>query len=127
MLAELLGSPVEIQAEGCIVTTDGGERYLDCGGHGVFLLGHRHPIVSAAVKAQLDRQPLGTRFLLNRTVGAAAAALAEAAPGDLDRVMFHGSGTEAVESAIKLARLAGRRRLVATEGGYHGKTMGALS
>jgi putrescine aminotransferase len=126
-LGKMAGLPVEVRSEGCFVFDQDGEAYLDCGGYSVFLLGHRHPRVVEAVKAQLDRHPLTTRVLLNAELAQAAEALAARAPSGLDFVVFTNSGAEAVEAGIKLARLAGRNRLVSTTGGFHGKTMGALS
>jgi putrescine aminotransferase len=117
----------EVRAEGCLIFDEAGQDYLDCGGNGVFLLGHRHPDVVAAVQAQLESQPMQGRFLLNPALARAAEALARVTPEGLEYVFLHCSGAEAVEMAIKLARLAGRPRLVATEGGFHGKSNGALS
>ncbi len=126
-LAKVAGLPVETRSDGCFVFDQDGEPYLDCGGYSVFLLGHRHPRVVEAVRAQLDRHPLTTRVLLNAEMAQAAEALTARAPSGLDYVVFTNSGAEAVEAGIKLARLAGRNRLVSTTGGFHGKTMGALS
>jgi putrescine aminotransferase len=117
----------EIAAEGCSIYDDHGQEWLDCGGHAVLLLGHRHPDVVAAVRDQLERQPIQGRFLFSPPLAEAAEALARVTPEGLEYVFLHCSGTEAVEMAIKLGRLAGRRRLVATEGGFHGKSTGALS
>jgi putrescine aminotransferase len=126
-LARLLGLPTETTAEGPLVVDGAGREYLDCGGYGVFLLGHRHPAVVAAVRGQLDRQPLSTRLFLSPPLARAATLLSEVAPAGLERVTFTNSGSEAVELALKLGRAGGRRRLVATRGGFHGKTLGALS
>ena len=125
--ASVMSGHAEVRAEGCSIFDEAGQEYLDCGGNGVFLLGHRHPDVIAAVHAQLDTQPLQGRFLLNPVLARAADALARVTPDGLEYVFFHCSGSEAVEMAIKLGRLAGRTRLVATEGGFHGKSTGALS
>jgi putrescine aminotransferase len=129
MLARLspVGEHVEVAAEGSIVFDDAGTRYLDCGGQGVFLFGHRHPAIVDAVREQLETQPLQTRFLPNPVVASAAERLAGVAPAGLEYVQFHCSGADAVEMALKLARLAERRDVVAMEDGFHGKTMGALS
>lgn len=127
MLAEVTGAHMERSADGAVVLDEGGGEYLACGGYGVFLLGHRHPAVVAAVARQLDRMPLSTRSLLSPELAAAAEALVARTPEGLDRVFFATTGAEAVELSLKLARLAGRRRIVAMEGGYHGKTFGALS
>ncbi|MFD0689913.1 aspartate aminotransferase family protein [Actinomadura fibrosa] len=126
-MAARSGLPVETRSEGAWVHDDRGRALLDCGGYGVFLLGHRHPAVVAAVHAQLDRHPLATRTLLSAELAAASARLAGIAPPGLDHVYFACSGAEAVETALKLARAAGRRRVVAMSGGFHGKTLGALS
>lgn len=126
-LAKAARLPIEVRSEGCLVFDQAGDAYLDCGGYSVFLLGHRHPAVIDAVKAQLDRHPLGTRALLSAELARASAALAACTPQGLDYVFFTNSGAEAVETGIKLARLSGKTRIVATLGGFHGKTMGALS
>ncbi|HEY0394334.1 MAG TPA: aspartate aminotransferase family protein [Candidatus Elarobacter sp.] len=123
------GSPVEVRAEGCTITDHNGKTYLDfAGGYGVFTLGHRHPRVVAAVKEQLDRMALSGRTMFNPLMGRLAKRLAEIAPGDLSISFFANSGTEAVEGALKLARAATKRSaIVATDGAFHGKTLGALS
>lgn len=126
-LAEMMGGHVEVASRGSVVIDANGRELLDCGGYGVFLLGHCHPHVVEAVKAQVDRLPLVTRVLLEPTQARAAEALARLAPAGLERVYFGTSGADVAEAAIKLARLNGRRRLVGFEGGFHGKTLGALS
>jgi putrescine aminotransferase len=126
-LAELMQAGIEVRSCGPHVWDDRGERYLDCGGYGVFLLGHCHPRVVDAVVEQVRTHPLSTRLLLNRRMAEAAETLARVAPDGLDYVYFGVSGAEAVETALKLGRLDGRRRVVAMENGYHGKTLGALS
>jgi putrescine aminotransferase len=127
LIAEQAGAGVEVRSEGSRVWDDQGRRYLDCGGYGVFLLGHRHPDVVAAVHAQLDRNPLATRALLTSELATAAARLARTAPEGLEHVYFANTGAEAVETGLKLARAAGRRRVIAMGNGFHGKTLGALS
>ena len=114
---------VEESALGTVVTDCEGDEYLDfAGGYGVFSLGHRHPEVVAAVEAQLHRMPLSAKVFLNPL----AAELARLTR--LDYAFFANSGTEAVEGALKLARLhTGRPGLVAADQAFHGKTMGALS
>jgi putrescine aminotransferase len=126
-LARVLGLPVEARAAGSRVYDEAGTEYLDCGGYGVFLLGHRHPAVVAAVERQLHRMPLSTRLFLNDGLARAAEALAAVVPDGLDRIAFAVSGAEAVELALKIGRSTGRRRIVAMAGGFHGKTLGALS
>jgi putrescine aminotransferase len=126
---KLSGSPVEVYAEGCTITDHTGKKYLDfAGGYGVFTLGHRHPRVVAAVRDQLDRIALSGRTMFNPLMGRLAKRLAELTPGDLAISFFANSGTEAVEGALKLARAATKRAaIVATDGAFHGKTLGALS
>lgn len=124
-------------AEGAVEFRDGGvytydnhgKRYLDClGGYGIFNVGHRHPKVIAAVKAQLDQVCLHSQDLLNPWAAHLARQLASVAPGDLQYTFFCNSGTEAVEGAIKLARLyTGKTEIISTRNSYHGVSMGALS
>ncbi|MHB9756205.1 aspartate aminotransferase family protein [Streptomyces sp. BYX5S] len=125
-LGELLGGELETESQGAWVTTATGRRLLNCGGYGVLLMGARHPVVVAHVTEQLHRNPVATRVLLEPQAALAADALVAKAPPGLDRVHFACSGAEAVEAAIKIARTRGKDRLIATHGGYHGKTMGAL-
>src|SRR5579863_9568418 len=126
---KLAGAPVEERAQGCRVFDTNGKSYLDfCGGYGVFTLGHSHPKVVAAVKKQLDRMSLSTRVFFNEQMGALARELAKIAPGDLQISFFSNSGTEAVEAALKMARLSTKRvHIVSTQNAYHGKTMGSLT
>jgi putrescine aminotransferase len=126
---KLSGSPVEVRAEGATIVDHTGKAYLDfAGGYGVFTLGHRHPRVVAAVRAQLDAMALSGRTMFDPLLGRLAKRLAELTPGDLTYSFFANSGTEAVEGALKLARAATHRaKLVGTEGAFHGKTFGALS
>jgi putrescine aminotransferase len=126
-LGEMFGGHVEVASQGAWVTTSTGRRFLNCGGYGVFLMGARHPVVVAAVQEQLDAHPVATRIFLEPQLALAADALISVVPAGLERVHFTGSGTEAVETAIKLARTLGRHRLISTVSGYHGKTMGSLS
>ena len=126
---KLSGSPVEVHASGVTIVDHDGKQYLDfAGGYGVFTLGHRHPRVIAAVKAQLDAMALSGRTMFNPLMGRLAKRLAALTPGDLQISFFANSGAEAVEAALKLTRAATKRaRIVATHGAFHGKTLGALS
>jgi acetylornithine aminotransferase/putrescine aminotransferase len=117
----------EVQAEGAWITDAAGRRWLDFGSFGVHLLGHRHPAVIAAARAQLDRMGLSGKILGNAAATACAEALLDATPAHLDRVSFANTGSEAVEMAMKMAVLAtGRKEFMALRGSYHGKTAGAL-
>lgn len=120
---------VEFRDEGVYTYDNHGKRYLDClGGYGIFNVGHRHPKVIAAVKAQLDQVCLHSQDLLNPWAAHLARQLAAIAPGDLTYSFFCNSGTEAVEGAIKLARLyTGKTQIISTRNAYHGVSMGALS
>jgi len=120
---------VEWQGEGMIVRDTTGQTYLDfLGGYGVFALGHAHPRVVRAVQEQAARLPLSSRVLFNRPMADLAERLAQITPGDLQYSFFCNSGTEAVEGALKLARLAtGKTEIIGTIGGFHGKTYGGLS
>ncbi len=120
---------VEWSGHGMIVCDSTGKEYLDfLGGYGVFALGHAHPRVVRAVQEQLLRLPMSSRVLFNRPMAELAERLAEITPGELQYSFICNSGTEAVEGALKLARLAsGKTQIIGTEGGFHGKTFGGLS
>lgn len=120
---------VEGEASGVFIRDRSGKQFLDClGGYGVFSLGHRHPKVVAAVREQLDQMPLSSKVLFNKTMADLAEMLAAITPGDLQYSFFCNSGAEAVEGALKLARLhTGRAKVIATVNSFHGKTFGALS
>lgn len=106
-----------------------GREYIDCiGGFGLFNLGWAHPKVVGAVQAQLQKSPLPTQELLDPLRGMLAHLLAEITPGDIRYSFFVSSGTEAVEGAMKLARLYTRKHgFIAAVRGFHGKTAGSLS
>ena len=106
-----------------------GEKFIDClGGFGIYMCGHRNPAILEVVHAQLNRQALHSQELLDPLRGYLAKALAEITPGDLQYCFFTNGGAEAVEMAIKLARIAtGGRWYISTVGGFHGKSMGAIS
>lgn len=120
---------VEWRGEGAKVYDIFGKAYIDCiGGFGVFNVGRNHPRVVEKVKEQLERLPLSSRTLFNKHQADLAALLAEVTPGDLQYSFFCNSGAEAVEGALKLARLyTKRKKFISTQGGFHGKTLGALS
>ena len=128
-LLAFAGFGVEMRGEGCYLYDHDDRRFLDClGGYGVFSLGHRHPKVVEAVKRQLDLLPLSGRAFFNKGVADLAEKLAQITPGDLHLSFFSNSGAEAVEGALKFAKGAtGRPKIVSTFGGFHGKTLGALS
>lgn len=128
--------PIAVRGEGCYLYDSTGKQYLDAsGGAAVSCLGHGDQTIIDAVKAQLDQLAYAhTGFLTSEPAETLADLLIEHAPGDLDRVYLVSGGSEAVESALKLARQyfvekgePERGRLIARKQSYHGNTMGALS
>lgn len=106
-----------------------GNRWLDFASQLVNLnIGHQHPRVVAAIKAQADRLcTIGPTFA-NDVRGRAARLIAERAPGDMAMVFFTNGGAEAVENAVRLARGAtGRRKVLAAYRSYHGATGTAIT
>jgi putrescine aminotransferase len=128
-LMNFAGFGVEVKGEGCLIWDHEGREYLDfLGGYGVFSLGHRHPRVVQAVKDQLDHLPLSGKTFFSRNQADLAERLAGISPDGLQFAFFSNSGAEAVEAALKFAKgTTGRSKIVSTVGGYHGKTIGALS
>lgn len=118
-----------VRGKGAKVWDAHGRVYIDCvGGHGVALLGHSHPAVVAAVRAQAERLITCPGTFYNDKRARLVSRLATIAPAGLTRSYLCNSGAEAVEAALKFARLAsGRTGVVATMRGFHGRTMGALS
>ena len=108
------GAVVEWQGEGCLLRDIHGREFIDClGGFGIFALGHRHPKVIAAVKAQMDRLALHSQWMMNPVAADAAQRLAQITPGNLRKTFWCSSGTEAVEGALKLARLfTGKQKFI---------------
>lgn len=106
-----------------------GREYIDClGGYGMMNLGWGHPEVVAAVRAQLERTPMPSQELIDPLRGVLARLMAEITPGDIKYSFFAASGTEAVEGAIKLAKMYTRKNgFIAAVKAFHGKTMGSLS
>lgn len=128
--------PVAVAGQGIELIDSEGRRYLDAsGGAAVSCLGHAHPRVIEAIKAQLDTIAYAhTSFFTTEVSETLAETLAQAAPGDLDHVYFVSGGSEAVESALKLARQyfvevgqQSRRHFIARRQSYHGNTLGALA
>jgi putrescine aminotransferase len=127
---KLMGrNAVEVSGEGAVVTLSNGREVIDFGSYGVALLGHRPSGVVAAVERQLAELPASTRVLANTVAPALASRLVELTdPARLSRVWLGQDGADAVEAALKLARVAtGRQRVLALRGGFHGKTLGALA
>lgn len=117
-----------VRGAGARVWDAQGREYVDCAaGHGVALVGHCHPQVVAAIREQAERLITCSEAFYNDRRAELQAELVALMPG-MERVFLCNSGTEAVEAAIKFARLAtGRPGVVAARNGFHGRTMGALS
>ena len=108
--------------------TDSNE-YIDCmGGYGVALVGHRNERVVNALKSQLEKIITVHSSLYNKTREEFLKMLTSIAPKGLSQVHLNNSGSESVEAAIKFARkFTGKKGMIAMNGSYHGKSMGALS
>jgi LysW-gamma-L-lysine/LysW-L-ornithine aminotransferase len=118
-----------VRGQGALVWDADGREYIDCmTAHGVAMLGHSHPAVTAAIQQQAATLVACSEAVYNDQRAAMLAELTAHTPGDLKRVYLCNSGAEANEAAIKFARLlTGRTGIVATMRGFHGRTMGALS
>lgn len=125
------GTPqrVLVRGDGCYVWDADGNRYLDLlAGIAVNTLGHAHPTLTAALTAQLGTLGHVSNFFATRSQIALAERLIQLADaGEEGRVFFTNSGTEAMEAAFKIARRTGRPKVLALEGAFHGRTMGALA
>lgn len=106
-----------------------GREYIDfLGGFGMMSHGWSNPEVVDAVKAQLMRTPMPSQELIDPLRGVLAKLMAEITPGNLNYSWFAASGTEAIEAAIKIAKMyTGKTAFIAATKAFHGKTMGSLS
>ena len=105
-----------------------GREFIDClGGYGMMDLGWGHPDVVDTVRAQLSHTPMPSQELIDPLRGVLARLLAVITPGDIQYSFFCASGTEAIEGAIKLAKMYTKKNgfIVALKA-FHGKTMGSL-
>ena len=118
-----------VRGDGAVVWDDTGRQYIDCvGGQGSGNLGHGNAAVADALARQARTLSFCTELFYNDRRAELYDRLVRILPAPLDRVFLCNSGTEAVEGALKFARLATKRtQVVATMRGFHGKTMGALS
>ena len=121
--------PVElVSGEGATVTDADGNTYIDMlAGIAVNALGYAHPAIVDAVSAQVARLGHVSNLFGSQPVVEVAEALRARVGDDTARVFFCNSGAEANEAAFKLARLTGRRRILAAERGFHGRSMGSLA
>ena len=120
---------VLMRGQGARLWDAGGREYIDCiGGHGVANVGHANPAVIRAVTEQVQRLVICPNGFYNDQRAHLLAELIRIAPPGLERAFLCNSGTEAVEAALKFARLTtGRTEVVAAMRGFHGRTFGALS
>jgi 4-aminobutyrate aminotransferase len=123
--------PVVIaKGSGAVITDIDGREYLDCfAGISVVNAGHCNPEVVAAAKAQMDKLIHCSSYSYYvQPVADLAEKLASVTPGRLQKTFFANGGAEAIEGALKLARLyTGKSEFIALQGSFHGRSMGALS
>lgn len=120
---------VEWTGQGTTIEDIMGRRYIDClGGFGIYSAGIGHPKIVEAVRHQIERMPLSSQELLDPLRGAMSELLGEIAPGNLQKCFLINNGTDAVEGAMKLARLHTEKSgFISTLQGFHGKSYGSLS
>jgi len=123
--------PIVVQkAKGAVLTDTAGRDYIDCfAGLAVANTGHCHPAVIAAARDQLEKFIHCCSYLyFNQPIADLAEKMAQITPGRLKKTFFANSGAEAVEGALKLARLyTGKKEVIALQCGFHGRTLGSLS
>lgn len=119
---------VLVRGEGALLYDEKGREYIDCvGGQGTANIGHAHPGIVKAICEQATKLVVCPEMFYNDQRADLSARLVELVPG-MNRVYLCNSGTEAVEAALKFARLStGRSQIVASMRGFHGRTFGALS
>ena len=121
---------VVAKASGAVVTDENGKEYLDCfAGISVVNAGHNNPKVIAAAKAQMDKLIHCASYIYHaQPVADLAEKIAHIAPRGLTKTFFGNGGAEAIEGALKLARLyTGKHEFIALNASFHGRSFGALS
>jgi acetylornithine aminotransferase len=124
------GSPTIalVKGKGIVVTDADGKQYLDfLGGIATSILGHAHPAIVKAVSQQVSILSHVSNFYVHPNAVELAEKLASMTGDKSAKVFFCQSGAEANEAALKLSRRTGKVRIVAAQGAFHGRTMGALS
>jgi acetylornithine aminotransferase len=117
-----------VKGKGIVVTDADGKQYLDfLGGIATNILGHAHPTIVKAVTKQVATLSHVSNFYIHPNAVELAEKLAAMTGDKSARVFFCQSGAEANEAALKLSRRTGKVRIVAAQGAFHGRTMGALS
>lgn len=117
------------RGKGAKVWDDTGREYIDCmAGYGVALVGHCNDRVVAAIKDQIEKLMVCHMSTYNTARSIMLKKLSKVVPSGLDKFFFSNSGAEAVETALKFSRkFSGKPGVISMNGGYHGKTLGALS
>ena len=117
-----------VKGKGLVVTDADGKQYLDfLGGIATNILGHAHPVIVKAVTKQVSTLSHVSNFYVHPHAVELAEKLAALTGDKSAKVFFCQSGAEANEAALKLSRRTGKLRIVAAQGAFHGRTMGALS
>ena len=117
-----------VKGKGLVVTDADGKQYLDfLGGIATNVLGHAHPAIVKAVSKQIAQLGHVSNFYAHPNALALASKLIAMTGDKTARVFFCQSGAEANEAALKLSRCTGRNRVIAAQGAFHGRTIGALS
>jgi LysW-gamma-L-lysine/LysW-L-ornithine aminotransferase len=117
------------RGKGAKVWDDAGKEYIDCmAGYGVALVGHCNDRVVEAIKDQIEKLMVCHMSTYNTARSTMLKKLSKVVPSGLDKIFFSNSGAEAVETALKFSRkFSGKPGVISMNGGYHGKTFGALS
>ena len=117
-----------VKGKGIVVTDADGKQYLDfLGGIATSILGHAHPAIVKAVTKQVSTLSHVSNFYAHPTAVQLAEKLTAMTGDKKAKIFFCQSGAEANEAALKLSRRTGKVRVVAAQGAFHGRTMGALS
>lgn len=117
-----------VKGKGVIVYDANGKKYLDfLGGIATNILGHAHPAIVQAVSRQIATLSHVSNFYMHPQVLQLAQSLQKMTGDKRAKIFFCNSGAEANEAAIKLSRLTGKKNIVAAQGAFHGRTMGAIS
>ncbi len=117
------------RGEGCWVWAENGDKYLDLyGGHAVAAIGHSPAVVTAAIAAQSAKLLFYSNLVYLKVRAEAAKALVDFCGEKGSQVFFCNSGAEANENAMRIARcVTGKAKIVVAEGGFHGRTAGAIA
>ena len=120
---------VIVKGSGDLLWDKDGKEYIDCtGSYGSCIVGYCHPKVVEAIKNQSEKLTSCHGSMYNEPRSELLQRIARIVPEGLDRVFLSNSGAEAIECTLKLARkYSGKKEIIAMMGGYHGKTLGALS